>query len=119
MGENQNKTYSDEELKTLGIDLAENKIFSHFHIRESDRGMIGQIFMPIIFGALKDFSDEQKKELGMIYEYFDKAGPSAINGYPIFSSCRLLRQSDTTKVLNYMEEYMKLKTQFLKPDVEQ
>jgi hypothetical protein len=36
---------------------------------------------------------------GLLYEYLDEAGPRSINGRPIFTSMKVLNESDTDKVL--------------------
>jgi hypothetical protein len=33
-------------------------------------------------------------DVGIVYEYYDKAGPRGINGYPMFTSCRILHRED-------------------------
>jgi hypothetical protein len=33
-------------------------------------------------------------DLGVVYEYYDKAGSRGINGYPIFTSLRLMHRED-------------------------
>jgi hypothetical protein len=63
--------------------------------------------MPVILGAMSSFSEEGSKSIGMVYEYFDKAGPRAINGYPMFMSCAFLNQKDTEYV---WEKYAKIKS---------
>lgn len=50
--------------------------------------------MPIPFGAFSDFSEEDLKDIGLLYEYLDAQGPRSINGYPSFSSLRLMSKSD-------------------------
>jgi hypothetical protein len=35
------------------------------------------------------------------YEYYDKAGPMAVNGYPTFFSCGFLTADERTKVIEY------------------
>jgi len=42
------------------------------------------IFMSLALGALADMTEEAINDIGLIYEYWDQAGPRSINGYPIF-----------------------------------
>lgn len=94
-----------EELNKLAKDIATNLVFTSNHIR--DNHLTGSIFMPLILGAMSNFSEEGIKSVGMVYEYFDKAGPRAINGYPMFMSCAFLNQKDTEYV---WEKYNKIKS---------
>lgn len=75
------------------------QIFTNFHIPEGSRSsMLGMIFMPIVFGAFQDMPEAEVDNIGMIFEYMDKAGPRSINGMPMFVSFGLLSKSDTKKV---------------------
>ena len=48
-----------------------------------------------IRGAVHDgFQRKRLEKLGVIYEYYSKAGPRGINGYPIFYSFCILNKSD-------------------------
>lgn len=102
-----------EKLDEIAKDIALNKIFTSAHMRESDWGTVmGLVFMPLALGAFaqekpQDFEVGALKEepvmlqdIGLIYEYWDQAGPRSINGYPIFWSCRYLNHEDTKYVLD-------------------
>lgn len=104
---------TDEELKRIAVDLYDGKIFSdrHFRSLEETQSLIGVIFLPLAMGALK--SKEQIADLGLVYEYFDKAGSRAMNGYPMFTSCCFLGKAETEKMLGFYEEYKKLKDGFM------
>jgi len=52
--------------------------------------------------------------IGMIYEYYDKAGPRGINGKPIFSSCQLMSKGDADKFVEIYKEYCKAREEFEK-----
>lgn len=100
------------DLKQLAMDLYENKIFTDMHL--GDQGhMLGMVFMPIVLGAFSDLSKEEVEErVGMIYEYYDKAGPRGINGFPCFVSFRILSPQQKVKMLEFYEQYKKLKEAF-------
>ena len=104
---------TDEELKRIAVDLYDGKIFSdrHFRSLEETHSLISLVFLPLVFGALK--SKEQFADLGLVYEYFDKAGPRAMNGYPMFTSCCFLDKVETKKMFGFFEEYKKLKEGFM------
>lgn len=104
---------SEDELTEIAKDIALNKIFTSAHMHENDwAGCLGLVFMPMALGAFakeppKDFEVGALKEegvtlkdVGLIYEYWDKAGPRSINGYPIFWSCSVLNHEDTKFVLD-------------------
>ena len=106
-----------EKLDELAKDIAMNKIFTSAHMREADWATVmGMVFMPLALGA---FAPKKKKEfevgalqeeemelqdIGLFYEYWDKAGPRSINGYPIFWSCSVLNHEDTDYVLKKARE---------------
>jgi hypothetical protein len=79
---------TEDELKTLARDMAMEKVFTSNHVPDHDARMLGMIFMPLALGGLGGRNPE---EIGMIYEYLDRAGPRSINGYPCFFSFRMVR----------------------------
>jgi len=44
--------------------------------------------------AAMDAYREWSFDLGVVYEHYDKAGPRGINGYPMFTSLRMLHRED-------------------------
>ena len=48
-----------------------NLIFTDRHLREYERENIGMVFMPIVFGAFKSWTQDQVEEIGMIFEYVE------------------------------------------------
>lgn len=69
---------------------------------------------------MKDWKDETSKRedymknIGMIYEDNSKAGPTCINGYPIFMSCCVVSKDDTAKFLDMYRKYVKMREEFEK-----
>ena len=69
---------------------------------------------------LKQWEDETPQrekyleEIGMLYEDHSKAGPTSINGYPIFMSCKLLSKDDTKRFLDIYRKYEKMREEFEK-----
>ena len=53
-------------------------------IPERDNDLMPSIFIPLIFMNEEQRDDMVKKGTLHIFEYYDKAGPRSINGYPIF-----------------------------------
>lgn len=103
---------SDAELKQLAMDLYDGKIFCDRQVKnQSDLSMV---FMPIVFGAFADKTEEEVNDIGLIFEYMDKAMPRGINGMPCFGSCRILPKSETEKMFKFFEDYKALKESFAK-----
>ena len=101
---------TDEELKQIAVDIYEGRIFTDRSISEGcDAGMV---FLPVILGAFKDESEEGLKDIKLIFEYMDKAGPRSINGMPMFFSCQVLRTDDFKKMSEYFDKYKTLKESF-------
>lgn len=88
-----------EEIKQLATDIFLNKVFTSRHIAPQEAAStVGMVFIPLALGGLSNCSKSYIKDIGMMYEYLDKAGPRAINGYPIFTSVRLASLKDSEKV---------------------
>lgn len=98
-------------LTQLAKDIVGNLVFTDRHIREYDFPTVfGMIFMPVMLGAFADTTQEYRDDIGMIYEYIDKAGPRSINGYPIFFSMCYINKADAIKVwekVRVIEEALK------------
>lgn len=101
---------NSKELKQIAIDLFDGKIFCDQQLNSSRD--LSMVFLPLILGALKGFGKEELEDIGMIYEYIGKAMPRSINGYPIFSSMRILKKQDLKIMMEHFEAYKKLKEQF-------
>lgn len=99
---------SEEALTQLAKDIAMNLVFTSDHIHRNEwDNILGMVFMPIVLGAFSDYSEEARKDIGMIYEYYDKAGPRAINGYPIFFSFAIVNVKDRQFVWEKVEKIRK------------
>lgn len=84
-----------EFLSQLAKDIATNLVFTDQHIRDGELDNLRSIFMPIALGGFAECTKEYVKDIGMFYEYYDKAAPRSVNGYPCFFSVRLLSIHDT------------------------
>jgi len=92
-----------EDLKQLAIDVVENKVFTSNHLPKEAERFLCNIFMPLIF------MEDPPKDLALVYEYLEKAGPRAINGYPIFDSCHFLTTEQLKDLNNHIQQYMEIK----------
>lgn len=81
-----------DELRKFVDDFVSGRVFTSAHLRESDD--IAMVFMPLALGALAGWSDTGLKQIGVLWEYLDKAGPMVINGLPCFFSFRILNADD-------------------------
>mgnify|MGYP003394655604 CR=1 FL=1 len=101
----------DDELRKFVIGLLDNSIFTSAHIRDSDKHLMGSIFLPLMLGMFRYHSDgeieETLKEVGVFWAYMHEAGPRAINGYPNFFSVRLMHIDDWRRAFSAYEVEMK------------
>lgn len=104
-----NKT--EVEIKQLAMDIVDNKVFISNYVKNPDS--LATVFMPIALGSFKDFDEEDIKDIGLIYEYYDKAGPRSINGLPCFYSLAFLDKFDSGKVFDFADKYQKMKNEML------
>ncbi len=89
---------SDEELNELAKDVALGRVF----ITNSEEGMKSAFGMMLMF--LHEMPLEEAEKIGALYEYYDKAGPRSINGYPFFFGCRFLHVEDQKPLRDLIEE---------------
>lgn len=82
---------SREELATFVKDYLDRRIFILHDLPELSPHQAGTVFLVLSFGGLNHL---EPSSIGTIYEYFDKALPQGINGYPMFTSCKLLNMED-------------------------
>ena len=97
---------SEDSLQKLAKDIAMEKVFCSYFLKPSEQqNLLGSIFMPLLFGAVEK---EDIDNLGFVCEYYDQAGPRAINGYPMFFSCQLITKHDAEKIVAKVDSIRKL-----------
>jgi len=76
---------SDEDLKQIAMDLVEGKIF---YDRQLDHAsQLRNVFIPVWLGRFDNWTDEIYSEIGVVYEYLEKASPREMLGeLPVFGS---------------------------------
>jgi hypothetical protein len=89
---------SDAEIRKLAEDLYRGLIFTDRHVGDKNPDMIKSVFMPIFFLEEKDIKSLKKAKIGLFFEYYDKAGPMSVNGYPTFFSVQMLSEDDTKRL---------------------
>lgn len=63
------------------------------------------IFLPLSFGAFSEWTAEEVKNVGMIYEYMSKADPERnVNGFPVFTSFQMLNNENALYVYSKILE---------------
>ena len=95
---------TDKELKDIAISIHDGKIFTDRHCKEA----ISSSFIVIALGGLSKMRKRERDNIGLIYEYINKAGPMAINGNPVFFSMRKLTIRQTERMFKFYDEYEKL-----------
>lgn len=101
--------HSEEELKVIARDIVDGKIFSDRDLRKADvegGTMIGMVFM-VLF--LMPNPAAFIEDAGLLYEYWDQAGPRSINGYPCFFSVRKIIKKDMPALEHYVKFYWEAK----------
>jgi len=83
---------NDDELQEFISDFLKGRIFCSDQI--AVKGDIGMVFLPIAFGAFTRVPYEYIEQMGIIFEYIEKAGNKTINGMPVFMSMQILHKED-------------------------
>lgn len=94
-----------DELKKFVTEWVAGRLFSSFHCRSMDD--IPRVFMAIGMGALDDRAMFELKDVALVYEYTDKAGPMAMNGMPMFFSCRIMNHTDWERCRKAIDKLQK------------
>jgi hypothetical protein len=87
----------------LAKDAVADKIFFDFQLK--DVTMLRMVFMPLGFLDDKGLENMRTWKPVRIFEYIDKAGPRAINGYPSFFSMQFLNQEEWDVVAEYIKKF--------------
>tara|TARA_B100001057_G_C22722623_1_gene900327 strand:- start:39 stop:440 length:402 start_codon:yes stop_codon:yes gene_type:complete len=97
---------SEDNLKQLAHDIYTGRVFTDRHVDLKDRkdGTVGMVFLALGLLDMVELKKLRLQEVGMIYEYMEKKGPSGINGYPCFFSFYILSKEDSKKVDEYYAE---------------
>ena len=88
---------TEDELKQLVRDLVSGRVFVNSMIPEGEALTLGMVFMVIGLGGLEGIDTST---IGQIYEYYHKAVPGSINGFPMFHSAQLINVEDWAKVIS-------------------
>lgn len=101
---------TDEGRRQLALDIVEGRVFGSWSLKlHNDVDMLGVIFLPLSFLD----KDEIPEDVVHVYEYLDKAGPISVNGYPTFTSCKMLVKGDAAELEKYISALRKQRNKFM------
>ena len=102
---------TEEKLKSLAMDVFKGKVF---FLKDVGNPLLA----PLVFMPLGLMDQEQRAQLirdieddkvFTLYEYYDKALPRSINGYPMFPSVNMLSRQEHSE-LHYLLEKIRSAT---------
>ena len=104
-------TMNEKNLRELAMDICDGKVF-HDRLINPERFQqdVGMVFMPLALGGMEGLKE---KTIGLMYEYYDKAGPRSVNGMPCFFSCSILHRDCLSDLGKYMDEVEYFKSKFM------
>lgn len=94
----------DEKLREFVDAVVSKRVFLSCYLGEDNSNITGSVFMPIAFGCFAEWSEEEMKQIGEIYEYMDKAGPRSIDGFPSFFSMQMIHVEDWNRAITAIEK---------------
>lgn len=96
---------TDDELKQIAKDIVGGLVFTDRHIPPDERqAMLPMVFMPLMLADKKTIDQMKRDKIATIYEYYSKASPRGINGYPVFFSLSMLDDDEAKKVWEYHDK---------------
>jgi hypothetical protein len=95
---------TEDEIKNFAKAVFRNEVFISQQIKATDMHLLSSIFMALALGGLAGFTEKALDDIGTIWEYYNKAGLRAINGYPMFMSCRIMNMADWDKAVGYLKK---------------
>lgn len=105
-------TLEEKELRQLVLDICDNKVFTDRHCHSADE--VGMCFPVLQFMKLCDRKYLAANPPGLIWEYYSKAAPMAVNGLPMFWSLHFLSPEDMDRVHPLVVAEMTRRQEFLK-----
>lgn len=98
-----------EKIKWLAEQFDQQQVLTWLNVPPS---IIGQIFLPITFGAMKDYTEEQVESI-CVFGLLDDATPISVNGYPTFFTCHIWLRTDVVKAALLAEAMAEAKRKVL------
>lgn len=91
---------TEEELFQIAKDIYSGLVYTDRHLPDINN-------LRICFAPLASMSKEdlvKLNEVGLFYEYLDKASPEKINEMPVFFSVQVLNKEDTAVIVEAIKE---------------
>ena len=104
---------TDAELKKLAWDMLSGTVFTSGSVAEDN--LLRMVFMPLALMTVAQVEDLNDKT-NFLYEELSEAGPSSINGYPIFMSFKYVPKEDMDRLKKFYDEAYELKSKFVNDD---
>jgi hypothetical protein len=98
---------TEAEVKQLALGVMHGQVFGTWDVPKHDEQLIPSIFM--VLSLMGDIARKELRRDGVVhlFEEVSKARPQAINGYPIFMSCRMLNAEDNDRLKNKIAQIEK------------
>lgn len=84
------------------------------NIRLDRKNKLNHIDAVLVYESETSERENYIKSIGMLYEDYSKAGPMAINGYPMFMSCKIVSIEDTKRFREMYKKYESIRENFEK-----
>ena len=78
---------SDEKIREIARGIIDGSIFCS---DQCPGKLLGAVFMLLMFLEAEHLVEHKLRDISLLYETIDQAGPRSINGYPSFFSCKML-----------------------------
>jgi len=102
---------TDDELRKLAVDIVDGHVFTSDMCPNTHD--VGNVFMVLQLGGLSKMKEDDIKEIGLFYEYNEKAMPyRRVNGMPIFFSAQILSKEDCKRAQVFVDQYKEMKSNF-------
>ena len=137
----KHKEMTEQEIKKLVRDVYDNKIFTSFQCNNMQMMVFMPLFFlgsapspspktdnnqlnrknKLIYIDEKLTYERETVEreayinnIGMVYSLLSDAGPTSINGYPIFYGMNIVSKEDAVKFIDIYNKYIKIREEFEK-----
>lgn len=106
---------SDDELRKFVREYLAGEIYTSDNVRNQND--ITLVFLPAAMGAFSQYNPDSLNDIGILWEYMNKALPRGINGMPMFMSLHVMHRLDWAKARKMIvREEERLKEMAVPPD---
>jgi hypothetical protein len=98
---------SDNVLRQFVVDYLGRSIFTDQDMGKQRKDLLS-VFMPVGLGCYDDRAIFELANIGIFYEYLEKAGPRSVNGFPVFFSVRVMSIADAERCLAAIKKQMEV-----------